>query len=165
MDAITKEMVANQLKAQRNAVRKAIAIAHFDGDMSLLEKDFDSASELFNFVKGGWDGLPATITCKVISRRSQFPKWEDCPKDHLYFGIIRRQRGDKVIVVKHRTESILDCRVPAEQLTREDLVLAVRPTTKDNTCSKCGEFSTRIDGPEHVCLDCSEKTKLHKNLL
>lgn len=117
-----------------------------------------SIQQIEDKVKTYWHGLPAVITVKEIKRRSQLPKWQDCPKNHLYVGVIRRKRNDKVIVVKHRLEGIYDLNVITEMLSEKELeYLGLKPKGA-NICRACGQFSTRID-VNGCCVDCNEAAK------
>lgn len=135
-----------------------LALAYFNGDETALHTPFDTLDSLFGFVQKGWEHYPALVIGKVITRRSQLPSWEKCPKDHVYVGIVRRKRGDKLIMVRHQIENILDCRVPAEHLIPKDLLWGVWPMRNNMHCTTCGEFATRIDS-DGVCMDCFQKEK------
>ncbi|HBV97741.1 MAG: hypothetical protein JL50_03135 [Peptococcaceae bacterium BICA1-7] len=119
--------------------------------------------EFENKIKGFWDGLPAVISVKEITRRSQLPKWEDCPKDHLYVGIIRKKNNDRLIVVKHQMAMEVNTAKGwrVERLGNKELLFAgLLPEFKSSgmVCSACGQFSTRINIGQ-VCTDCLNKKK------
>jgi hypothetical protein len=116
-------------------------------------------------IKGYWKGTPAVVIVKEIKRRSELPKWEDCPKDHIYVGVSRRKKGDKITVVRHQIEMICTCNdIKVEQLTEKDMYFTgAIPAYKDMVRSKCGEFSTRID-IGHICRDCADKEKVSKEM-
>lgn len=111
-------------------------------------------------IKRYWKGTPAVVIVKEIKRRSELPKWEDCPKDHIYVGVLRRKSGDKITVVRHQIEMICTAKkIRAEDLNEKDMYFTgAIPAYKDMVCSKCGEFSTRID-VGHICRDCADKEK------
>lgn len=117
-------------------------------------KDFEQR------VKSCWAGTAAVVIVKEIKRRSELPKWEDCPKDHIYVGISRRKNGDKITVVRHKIEMACTARkIQVEELSDKDLYFTgVVPSYKGMICSRCGEFSTRIN-IGHICQDCTEKEK------
>ncbi|MGV7000306.1 hypothetical protein ACWA2C_16595 [Priestia megaterium] len=139
-------------------------IALDERDKNVLNAQFGTIDKLFTVVQRGWLGYPATVTCKVITRRSQFPKWEDCKKDHVYVGVIRRKRGDRVIIVRHSFETELSCKIPAEHLKLKDLLLSIWPEQKNMNCSQCGEFATRMDSPG-ICMDCWRANKEKKSTI
>lgn len=111
-------------------------------------------------VKGYWKNTPAVVIVKEIKRRSELPKWEDCPKDHIYVGVSRRKYGDKVTIVKHKMEMILTTKkCTVEDLTaKEHYFLGVIPPFASMICVKCGEFSTRMN-IGCICQDCTERSK------
>lgn len=111
-------------------------------------------------IKSHWKDTPAIVIVKEIKRRSELPKWEDCPKDHIYVGVSRRKKGDKITTVRHQIELIVEANgCAAEQLTDKEMYYTgTIPAYKDMTCSICGEFSTRID-IGHICRDCADKAK------
>lgn len=115
--------------------------------------------QIEDMIASYWEGLPAIIKVAEIKRRSQFPTWEKCPRDRLYVGIIRRKRGDRVVVVKHQMEMNVSVNGVAECLTDKDWYYAgVMPCHKEAKmiCKKCGQFSTRIN-TGCLCTDCLPK--------
>lgn len=110
-------------------------------------------------IKSYWAHTPAIVVVKEIKRRSELPKWEDCPKDHIYVGVSRGTQKDKVTVVKHQIEGIFGLNCRAEKLNDGDLrSIGATPYYSNIFCSQCGEFSTRLD-IGRVCNDCTEKNK------
>ena len=110
-------------------------------------------------VKSYWEGTPAFVVVKEIKRRTEIPKWEDCPKDHIYVGVSRRKNGDKVTVVKHKMEMIFELRCKVEALpARDHHNIGVVPYHKNMICVQCGEFSTRMN-IGCICQDCTEEAK------
>ncbi|HWQ42789.1 MAG TPA: hypothetical protein VN456_12240 [Desulfosporosinus sp.] len=111
-------------------------------------------------VKEYWAGTPAIVVVKEIKRRLELPKWEDCPKDHIYVGIQRGKRGDKVTMVKHKMEMVLTTKkCVVEDLTpKEHYFLGVVPPFASMICVQCGEFSTRIN-IGRICQDCTDLAK------
>jgi len=110
-------------------------------------------------VKSYWVHTPAVVIVKEIIRRSQLPKWEDCPKDHIFVGVSRRKSGDKVTVVKHQIEGIYGLNCKVERLIDDDMTtIGVKPTRTSMCCFKCGEFSTRIN-IDGSCQDCNAEAK------
>lgn len=126
-------------------------------DKILFNQPFGSLKKLFEFVRLGWkDQKEAEVTVKVVSRRDEIPKWEDCPRNQFYFCVIRRGRGDRILMVKHHTYVELSCKGKAELLAPKDLLYTAWPEHKDMHCSECKQFSTRID-LDKKCVDCQEK--------
>ena len=110
-------------------------------------------------IKSYWAHTPAVVVVKEIKRRTELPKWEDCPKDHIYIGVSRRKNGDKVTVVKHKMEMILELKVTVEEFPAVDhRQLGVLPYYIKMICSRCGEFSTRMN-VGCMCQDCTEEAK------
>lgn len=111
-------------------------------------------------IKAYWDGTPAVVVVKEIKRRTELPKWEDCPKDHIYVGVSRRKNGDKITVVRHKIEMTCTAKkMTVEQLSDKDLYFTgVVPPFKKMICLECGEFSTRIN-IGHICQDCTDRGK------
>jgi len=111
-------------------------------------------------IKSYWEGTPAVVVVKEIKRRTELPKWEDCPKDHIYVGVSRRKNGDRVTVVKHKIEGIFSLKCKAEKLDNVDMYsLGVVPTREKMICVQCGEFSTRMN-TGCICNDCTDKNKV-----
>ncbi|MGE7305688.1 hypothetical protein ACQKJG_17860 [Priestia megaterium] len=137
--ASAKEVMVREVLADKNSKFNQ------EGDVSVLKQKFGTIDELFNFIQQGWIGMPATVVCKEIRRKDQFPHWEKCPKDHIYVGVIRRKKGDRVVMVRHGFSADLDCNVPAEELSIDDLLLTVWPGSRNLHCKYCGEFATSID--------------------
>ena len=120
-------------------------------------------SDIEQRVKSYWEGTPAVVVVKEIKRRTELPKWEDCPKDHIYVGIQRGKRGDKVTVVKHKLEGVFGLNCEAEKLNEKDMnSIGVKPTRNAMFCTQCGEFSTRIN-IGNICQDCTDKNKEGKS--
>ena len=162
IEEVAKNLSVEDLRLLMNnckevMVKKVLENAHstfmFRKGIPIIEQNLGDIGLFFDFVKEGWRGMPANITCKVVTRRSQLPKWQDCPKDHVYVGVIRRNKGDRLIVVRHSFEADLSCTVPVEYLWINDFLLAVWPEKRDMYCEKCGEFTTRKD--DKLCQDCS----------
>jgi len=110
-------------------------------------------------VKEYWKNTPAVVIVKEIKRRTELPKWEDCPKNHIYVGVSRGKNKDKVTVVKHQMDIVLALRCAVEELRPlEHTYLGIVPFYADMTCVQCGEFSTRIN-TGHICQDCNERGK------
>lgn len=110
-------------------------------------------------VKSYWNGTPAVVIVKEIKRRSELPKWEDCPKDHIYVGIQRGKCGDKVTVVKHKLEGVFGLNCKAEGLREMDMdSIGAKPSRNSMICVQCGEFSTRMN-TGCICQDCAEEAK------
>jgi hypothetical protein len=106
-------------------------------------------------VKAFWVDTPAVVVVKEINRRSDLPKWENCPKDHIYVGISRRKSGDKVTVVKHKLEGIFGLNCKAEELSEDDMhSIGLTPCYKSMICVQCGDFSTRMNIGS-ICDDCT----------
>lgn len=118
-------------------------------------------SDIEQRIKGYWKGTPAVVVVKEIKRRTEFPKWENCPKDHIYVGISRLKRSDKITIVRHKIEMACTTTkgMRAEDLSEKDMYFTgAVPPYKDMTCKQCGEFSTRIN-IGNVCQDCADKNK------
>lgn len=110
-------------------------------------------------VKAYWEHTPAVVVVQEIKRRSEIPSWEDCPKDHIYVGISRGKRGDKITVVKHKLEGIFGLNCKAEGLREEDMrSIGVTPYYISMICVQCGEFGTRMN-VGCICQDCTETNK------
>ena len=123
----------------------------FDPLMSTY--DIDKFGEL---VTTAWARTPAVVVVKQIKRRADLPTWENCEKDHLYVGIIRLKYIDKVVVVKHRMDIVSSMKGRIGKVSYEDAyMLGAIPSNSDMVCSRCGEFSTRMDIGE-VCNDCTK---------
>ena len=116
-------------------------------------------SDIEQRVKSYWEGTPAFVVVKEIKRRTELPKWEDCPKDHIYVGIQRGKRGDKVTVVRHKLEGMFGLNCKVEKLTEMDMdSIGAKPTRSAMFCTQCGEFSTRMN-KGCICQDCTDKNK------
>lgn len=114
-------------------------------------------SEIENKIKEVWKGTPAVIEVKELKSCLDVPKWEDCQRDHLYVGIIRKNHGDTVVVVKHKFECIADLTCSIEKVSEKTLnSLPIFPEYSNMVCSKCGKFSTRID-IGGICAECSKE--------
>jgi len=110
-------------------------------------------------IKSYWTHTPAIVNVKIIKRRAELPKWEDCPKDHIYVGISRGNRKDKVTVVKHKIEGVFGLNCKAEELSEDDMKsIGVKPTRNSMICVQCGDFSTRMN-IGGICNDCTDKRK------
>ncbi|MCO1599861.1 hypothetical protein [Desulfosporosinus nitroreducens] len=118
-------------------------------------------SDIEQRIKDYWKGTPAIVIVKEIKRRTELPKWEDCPKDHIYVGVSRLKRGDKITVVRHKIEmSCTAKKTRTEDLSEKDMYFTgAVPPYKDMTCKQCGEFSTRIN-IGNICQDCTDKNKV-----
>jgi len=112
-------------------------------------------------VKEYWAHTPAIVIVKEIKRRTELPKWEDCPKDHIYVGVSRRKSGDKVTVVRHKIEMACTTKkMRLEELSDKDLYFTgVVPAFKEMICVQCGEFSTRIN-IGNICQSCADLNKV-----
>ena len=110
-------------------------------------------------VEGYWAHTPAVVIVKEIKRRTEIPKWEDCPKDHIYVGIQRGKHGDRVTVVKHKLEGVFGLNCKAEGLREEDMdSIGAKPSRNAMVCIQCGEFSTRMN-IGCICQDCADLAK------
>lgn len=107
-------------------------------------------------IEKAWEATPAVVAVKEISRKSQLPSWEDCEKNAVYFGVIRRKRGDRVIIVKHKICHDLGLSMKAEELSEYELFKFGFVPTGDQICEECKEFSTRIN-IGNICTDCLPK--------
>ena len=109
-------------------------------------------------IKSYWAHTPAVVIVKEIKRRTELPKWEDCPKDYIYVGVQRGKNKDKVTVVQHGFEGIFGLNCKVEKLSEKDMFsIGARPLSKNLVCIKCGEFSTWVDS--RICHDCTERGK------
>ena len=167
LDSLLNKMDYEDIKRLLNSAKEVMVrevLAGTDSkfnqewSVSVLKQKFGTIEELFNFIDQGWVGMPATVVCKEIRRKDQLPHWTKCPKDHIYVGVIRRKKGDRVVMVRHGFSTDLDCNVPAEELTIDDLLLAVWPGSRNLHCKYCGEFATSIDR-DGSCSDCPTPTK------
>jgi len=110
-------------------------------------------------IKSYWAHTPAVVIVKEIKRRTELPRWEDCPKDHIYVGVSRRKNGDKVTVVKHKMEGVFELKCKVEQLSDGEMRnTMVVPYYISVICAQCGEFSTRMN-IGCICQDCTERRK------
>ena len=110
-------------------------------------------------IKAYWANTPAVVVVKEIKLRTELPKWEDCPKDHIYVGVSRRKSGDKVTTVKHKMEIVLELRGTIESFPEIDhRQLGIFPYYITMICVRCGEFSTQMN-TGCICQDCTERDK------
>jgi len=98
------------------------------------------------------------VEVKEIKWKSQLPKWENCKKNHVHVGVIRRKKSDRLIVVRHKIMLEIECAdgYTVEMLDSKTLFYTGIFPLGDMICSKCGEFSTRINEGE-LCTDCLPK--------
>jgi hypothetical protein len=120
---------------------------------------------LLNKIKDTWQGYPVKFYFKEIQRKSELPTWQECGKDEIHIGVIRRQKGDRVIVVRHEIclEVDIKNKTRFEDMSYKELnMLGLFGANHSMYCKKCGEFSTRIN-LDGCCQDCyhkKEKLKL-----
>lgn len=128
----------------------------------------------FNTIKEAWSYTPAVVTCKVITSLTEFPAWEDCPKDHLYIGVLEKGNYNReeedleevenggLYIVKYKLSGLFEFAegFTFDQYTKDmldDSVMSFAPRA-NQICVKCSEFTTRINLGE-LCNDCTEEAK------
>lgn len=108
-------------------------------------------------IKDYWKHTPAVVIVTEIKRRTELPKWEYCPKDHIYIGVSRRKNGDKITIVQKELEGVYNLTCKAEKLNNKDMCsMGLIPIKGVLMCRHLNEFCTRMSlGVQ--CNDCKGK--------